>query len=376
MAGREFDVAVVGGGIAGASVAAELARGARVVLLEAEDRPGRHTTGRSAAVFAPSYGPAPIRALTRASEAFFHHPPEGFAASALVSPRRVLLIARADQRDALAVLAAELGPGPRHLAEGAVRATNPLIREGYAAEGLLDEAGRDIDVSALHEGYLRAFRSAGGTVLTGAGVTGLARSRGGWDVETAGGPLRAGIVVNAAGAWAEELGRLADAEPVGLVPKRRTAALVAPPAGARTAGLPLTVDVEERFYLKPDAGRLLISPADETPSAPCDAQPEEIDLAICVDRIEAAFALAVRRIEARWAGLRSFVADKSPVAGFSERMEGFYWLAGQGGYGIQSAPALSRLAAAQVMGRPVPSDIVDQGLNPADLAPGRAALRA
>ena len=375
-----FDFAVIGAGIAGASVAAELAgrEGAgatRVLLIERESQPGYHTTGRSAALFSVTYGPPVIRALSRASAAFFEAPPAGFAAGPLLSPRGALFVAREDQAAALEEQVAHAPPGigmPRLDAAG-VRQMMPLLREGYATGALFEAQARDIDVHALHHGYLRRLREAGGEIRTGTEVLSLDRVGDAWRIETSQGAVRAGIVVNAAGAWADEIGRMAGAAPIGLVPKRRTALIVAAPAGVDVAGLPMVLDVDEQFYLKPDAGRLLISPADETPSPPCDAQPEEMDVAICVDRIERAFDMSVRRIETKWAGLRSFVADKAPVAGFAPGLPGFFWLAGQGGYGIQSAPALSRTAAALASGAAIPSNIADQGVRAADLAPGRAA---
>lgn len=375
---ERFDIAVIGAGIAGASVAAELAARARVVLIEMEAQPGYHTTGRSAAVFAPIYGPPPIRALTRASEGFFRDPPEGFAASPLFAPRGILMIARADQEAPLDGLLSEVGGAASvsRLDEAGLMAANPLIRPGYAKRAMLDSNGQDIDVAALHQGYLRQFKALGGTVRTGSPVQALSRDGAGWEVHLKASALRAGIVVNAAGAWADEVARMAGSDPVGLTPKRRTAAIVAAPQGMNTDRLPITIDIEETFYLKPDAGRLLISPADETPSAPCDAQPEEIDIALCVDRIETAFDLSVRRIESKWAGLRSFVADKSPVAGYAGDVDGFFWLAGQGGYGIQSAPALARTAAALILRRALPQDIADQGVRAQDLSPGRLRVSA
>jgi D-arginine dehydrogenase len=367
------DVLVIGAGIAGASVAAELSRAARVVLLEMEAHPGYHTTGRSAAVFAPTYGPPPIRALTRASEPFFLNPPEGFAGAPLIRPRGVLFVARADQLDALAAEHAVLSREGRvdMLDAAQTQAAMPLLRAGYAAAGMLDHTTADIDVAALHQGYLRNLQANGGALVTRAEVTSLSRDAGLWRARTAAGQYAAPLVVNAAGAWAELVGRLAGAEAISLVPKRRTALLLAAPAGLDISEWPLVVDADESFYLKPDAGRFLISPANEDPEPPCDVQPDEMDIAHCIDRIESAFDLTVRRIEHRWEGLRSFVTDKAPVAGFSELAEGFYWLAGQGGYGIQSAPALARFAAAQVQGGPVPGDILGQGLDPASVAPGR-----
>jgi D-arginine dehydrogenase len=377
---EHVDIIVVGAGIAGASVAARLATaGRRVVLLEMEAQPGHHTTGRSAAVFAPSYGPAPIRALTRASEAFFTEPPAAFTNAALFSPRLIMMIARADQRESLSTLhEAVCASGDTEVIDGAaLHKVNPLVKSSYAAAAMLDKAGQDIDVGALHQGFLTQFKRAAGELRTKAAVRAISRA-GDWMVDTAAGQFIAPLVVNAAGAWADELGAMAGAEPIGLVPKRRTAALVRVPQAAtaahgdsRIAELPITIDVDEQFYLKPDAGRLLVSPADETPSSPCDAQPEELDIALCVDRIETAFDLQIDRIENKWAGLRSFVKDKSPVAGFSAEAEGFYWLAGQGGYGIQTSPALSDFAAAQILRQPLPAYIVDQGLQADSLAPAR-----
>ncbi|MCF6233579.1 MAG: FAD-binding oxidoreductase [Rhodobacteraceae bacterium] len=371
-----FDFIVIGAGIAGASVAAELAGSGRVVLLEMESQPGYHTTGRSAAIFAPVYGPAPIRALTRASEAFFHDPPEGFTDHALFSPRATLLIAREDQGPVLDAMMAELRDDPtvERLDAEQAHEVQPMLRDGYAVGAVFDQKGQDIDVHALHHGYLGMFRRAGGVLVCKAEVNSLQCQAGVWQVEAGGESYRAPVVVNAAGAWADRIGAMACAEIIGLVPKRRTALMIKAPDGIKTGDMPITVDIDEQFYLKPDAGRLLISPANEDVDVPGDVQPDEMDVAICIDRIERAFDLDVRRIENKWAGLRSFVADGVPVVGMSDRVDGFLWLAGQGGYGIQSAPALSRLAAAMVLGAAVPVDIQDQGLNPDDLAPARLEM--
>ncbi len=372
-----YDVAVIGAGIAGASAAAELAKHARVLLLEMEAQPGYHTTGRSAAMFAPGYGPRPIRVLTRASASFYAAPPAGFCDTPLLHPRDVLMLARPDQTAAAAALLAEL-QGEIDIADldaTAVEKRVPLLRPGYAAQGILDRSGSDIDVHALHQGYLRAFRALGGELVTKAEVQTLTRAGDIWQIKAGGQTYEAATLVNAAGAWAEKIGDMAGAEPIGLVPKRRTALIVATPDGIKADDLPLVVDIDEQFYLKPDAGRLLISPANEDPEQPCDAQPDEMDIALCIDRIERAFDLPVRRIETKWAGLRSFVADKCPVAGFSQVAPGFFWLAGQGGYGIQTAPALSRLTAALVLGQSVPQDILDHGIAEADLSPARLTAR-
>lgn len=373
---RAAEIVVIGAGIAGASVAAELAAHAPVVLLERESQPGYHSTGRSAAVFAPSYGPAPIRQMTRASKHFFESPPEGFTGASLFSPRTIMMIAREDQRAALDALTDEVATQTevRRLRGAELLDHQPLLRAGYASDAMLDMLGQDIDVHALHQGFLRLFRARGGRLVTGAEVTGMDRQGDGWGVSTTQGRFDAPVVVNAAGAWAGVIGELAGAEAIGLTPKRRTAATIADTAAFDTAHLPITIDVEEGFYLKPDAGRLLISPADETPCAPHDVQPEELDIAICADRIMTAFDVEIRRIESKWAGLRSFVADKAPVVGYSATAPGFFWLAGQGGYGIQTSPAMGCYAASAVLGHPLPQHIADEGFDPASVAPQR--LRA
>ena len=368
-----YDFIVIGAGIAGASVAAELGRVARVVLLEMERQPGYHTTGRSAATFAPSYGPQPIRALTRASEGFFRAPPDGFTDQSLFSPRSILMTARADQVGKLEAMMAEVAQDVaiERLDAAQVRQAQPLLRRGYAAGGVLDRSGQDIDVHALHQGYLTAFRRAGGDIVTNSPVSAMIRHKADWQVSAGEAVFSAPVVVNAAGAWADIVGAMAGAESIGLKPKRRSAMMIDAPPGLHADPWPITVDIEEQFYLKPDAGRLLISPANEDPDIPSDVQPEEMDVALCIDRIERAFDITVARILSKWAGLRSFVADKSPVVGFCEQAEGFFWLAGQGGYGIQTAPALSRLGAALALGQEAPRDILDQGLDPASIAPGR-----
>ncbi|MDQ7079512.1 MAG: FAD-dependent oxidoreductase [Paracoccaceae bacterium] len=374
---EEADFIIIGAGIAGSSVAAELAAdGRRVLLVEAEQQPGYHTTGRSAAIFAPTYGPAPIRALTRASEAFFTSPPAGFSDHPLLSHRDILMIARPDQIAALDALIDEVGgyADISRLEVHEVYARQPLLRDGYAVAGMLDAGGHDIDVDALLQGYLRRFRAEGGRLVAGAGASDLRRDAGLWRVNAGGREYAAPVVINAAGAWADEVGALAGAGEIGLVPKRRTAVIIAAPEDVETDHLPLTVDVDEKFYLKPESGRLLISPADETPTPPCDVQPEELDIAICVDKIERAFDLSVRRVENSWAGLRSFVGDKVPVVGFSARAEGFFWLAGQGGYGIQTAPAMARLAAALAQGKQPPADIIDEGLDMAAMSSARLGV--
>ena len=371
-----FDIIVVGAGIAGASVAAELAPLSRVLLLEAEDQPGYHTTGRSAALYTCAYGPPVIRALSRASGGFFDQPRSPHLDYPLLRPRGALFVARDDQAQVLDTLRQELGDAVTALDGRRAGEVVPLLRPGYVAGALFEKAASDIDVMALHQHYLKSFRAGGGVLRTGAAVTALAYDGSLWRVETADGGISAPVVVNASGAWADEVAGMAGVAPTGLVPKRRTALLVSAPDGHSPDAWPIVVDAQEQFYLKPDAGKLLISPADETPSPPCDAQPDEMDVAVCIDRIETAFDLRVRRIDHKWAGLRSFVADGCPVIGFDADAPGFFWLAGQGGYGIQTAPAAARAAAALVSGRPIPEDIRNEGVTEAALSPRRRELAA
>ncbi|MEO0621706.1 MAG: FAD-binding oxidoreductase [Pseudomonadota bacterium] len=373
------DVLVVGAGMAGASAAWALSALGSVRLLEQEDRPGYHTTGRSAALFTETYGNSVIRRLTSAGRAFFKDPPDGFAAHPLLSPRGTLLIARADQTAALERVLAETpagSPAPQHLSGAEACALNPALAPDYVAAALYEPDAEDIDVDALHQGFLRGLKARGGTLSTRAEIRSLARKNGLWIAETPAGRFAAPVLVNAAGAWADAVAGLTEIAPIGLVPKRRTAFTFAPSEGVDPASWPATIDVEEQFYFKPEAGLILGSPADETPSPPCDAQPEELDVAIGVDRIETATVLQVRRIAHKWAGLRSFVADKTPVVGFDPAAAGFFWLAGQGGYGIQTAPALARTVASLIETGELPSDQRAAGITAADLSPERLTAAA
>lgn len=371
------DFLVIGGGIAGASAGYELAKHGRVILAEKESQPGYHTTGRSAALFAEGYGNAPIRALTRASRAFFEAPPEGFTEAPLLTPRGAMIVATAEQMPILEKAYEETRatlPGVEWLDAAGILRHAPVLREGYAVAGFYNEGERDMDVNAIHQGYLRGIRAAGGQIVTDAEITGLAREGDGWRVVTRAGSFSAAVVVNAAGAWADEIAALAGVAKVGLQPKRRTAFTFDAPDGMDVHALPAVVDAEENWYFRPESGRLMGSPADEIDSPPCDAQPDEMDIAIAVDRIEQATIFQIRRLASRWAGLRSFVADRTMVAGFAPETKGFFWLAGQGGYGIQTAPAMGRLTASLATGNGLPADIAGFGVSAADLAPDRPAL--
>jgi D-arginine dehydrogenase len=369
------DVIVLGAGMAGASLAATLASTRRVVLLEQEEQPGLHATGRSAAMFFESYGNANVRALTRASREFFASPPAGFAEAPLLSPRAALFVADESRLPALdALLETHAAASPfTELDAGEALRQCPILRPDWVAGGLLDESGHDMDVAAIHLGYLRLGRQAGLRLVTGAGASTIERIAGSWHVRSAAGEFVAPVLVNATGAWADRVAITAGVRPIGLAPLRRTAVLLPAPAGHDVTHWPMVIDAEEEFYFKPDAGKLLLSPANEDPMEPCDAMPDDIDVAIAVDRFEQATTVQVTRVGYSWAGLRSFVADRSPVAGYAPDAAGFFWLAGQGGYGIQMAPALARAAAALLDGHALPADIVQEGVTAADLAPGRLA---
>ena len=368
-----FDIAVIGGGIAGAAAAANLAPHASLLVLERESQPGYHATGRSAALFSEIYGNASIRALTRGSRAFLLAPPAGFAESPLVSPRGALYVASAGQLKALDEFASlpDVAAGTRRIDAIEARALSPSLRDGYVAAGVYEPDAQDVDVHALHQGYLRWLRERGGKLVNSAGVTSLRHDDDAWTIGTYAGIFHARLVINAAGAWADEIAGLAGAAPIGIQPLRRTAFMVDAPAGSDSDRWPMTIDIDEQFYFKPDAGRLLLSPADETPSAPCDAMPEDLDIAIAVDHIEQATTLSITHVRQKWAGLRSFVADRSPVIGYDPQVADFFWIAALGGYGIQTAPAVGRLAAALVQRQPAPADLLELGLDVGSVAPGR-----
>lgn len=366
------DVIIIGAGVAGAGLAHELAGDLQVLVLEAESQPGYHATGRSAALFSEIYGNGLVRALTRASRVFYEVPPEGFP-DALLTPRGCLFVASADTLPQLDDLAADadVAAATRRLAGAEARERVPILKPDAAVAALFEPASRDVDVNGLHQGYLRAAARAGVTVLGDAPAQAIVRTAAGWRVETPRGAFGAAWLVNAAGAWADVVARLAGVQAVGLTPMRRTAITIDAPPELETRGWPMVIAADESFYFKPDAGVLLVSPADETPTDPCDAQPEEEDVALAAWRFEEATGVEVRRIRSKWAGLRTFAPDRSPVVGEDPDAPGFLWLAGQGGYGFQTAPALSRLAAGLIRQGGVPSDLAAAGVTAAELAPGR-----
>jgi D-arginine dehydrogenase len=363
------DILVIGAGMAGASAAAHLAANAKVILLEAEDQPGYHSTGRSAALFSETYGPPPVNLLTRAGRRFYEERAGGLAEYPILSPRGTLVFAMPGQESLLGEAVSD--PSIRLLDASAACEIVPVLRPEKVIAAIHDPTAMDIDVHGLHTAYLRWLRQRGGHLVTGAPVTGLSRRGGIWTATTRQGDFAAPVIVNAAGAWADPIAALAGLPPIGVVAKRRTALIVAAPPGLDIRGWPLTIDAAETGYFKPETGRLLVSPADETPVEACDVQPDDLDIAIAIERLVARTTVPVHHVERKWAGLRSFAAGGVPVVGFDPLAAGFFWLAGQGGYGIQAAEGLARTAAALIQTGRLPDDISGPGLAAATLSPAR-----
>ena len=342
---ERFDIAVVGAGIAGASLAAALAGRARVIVIEAEERPGYHSTGRSAAFWAETYGGPHIQPLTTASGPWLE-------AGGYLSPRGSLTIARADQAAGIASFVdtfAAQGVAIERLGRAELAARIPGLRPEWT-HAAWEPACSDIDVAAVHQAFLREARQGGAELRCRARLERASLTAGGWRIELGGGSeVGCAVLVNAAGAWADDVAERCGASPLGITPYRRTVAQLRTDPAA-PADLPLVIDLGGEFYFKPEAGRLWLSPHDETPTEPCDAAPEELDVATAIDRFERVVDWRVERVEHKWAGLRSFAPDRLPVYGFDPVHPGFFWCAGQGGFGIQTAPAAADLAARLVLG--------------------------
>lgn len=373
------DFLIVGAGIAGASIGHWLSPHARVVVLEGESQPGYHSTGRSAAVYMASYGTPQVRALTTASLAFFKAAAPGFSEQPVLADRGALIVASPGQEEDLESHWGMING----VAENAARLTArqacamvSAIRSDKVVGAVYELDAFDMDVHAIHQGYLRGIRRAGGSVVCNASVRAMARTASTWQVRAGDTDYEAPVVINAAGAWADKVAGLAGVRPLGLQPRRRSAFMFEPPPGVAITHWPLTISAAEDWYFKPDAGLLLGSPANAEPVEPQDVQPEEIDIATGVHRIEEMTTLTIRRPTRTWAGLRSFVADGGLVGGFDTGVSGFFWVAAQGGYGIQTSPAMGEACAALARGEPMPSHLAALGLTAAMLAPGRLAALA
>jgi D-arginine dehydrogenase len=372
----EADFLIIGGGVAGLSAAAALAPHGSVLLLEAEAALGHHSSGRSATFSHFGIGNDVVRRLTAYSRAFFQAPPEGVVEVPLARRASALFIATEatlPEMDRLEVAMRAHAPEIRRCEQDELTALFPPLRTGggAAVAGLLDEDGLRLDADALLQAYARRVRSLGGTILPSAPASTIART-GAWEVTTADGAVHRGqVLINAAGAWADVIAERAGVPPLGLLPKRRTIIIVDPPHGANVAAWPFVKTVVDDFYILPEAGRLIASPVDEVPSEPCDAQPDDYDIALAAWKVEQYTTLPVPRVSHRWAGLRTFAPDRTPVVGFDPRAEGFFWLAGQGGFGLQTAPALAEAAAALARGSTWPKGLEAAGIQAQDLAPER-----
>lgn len=343
------DIIVIGGGIAGISAAAELAADARVLVLEAEPQMGYHSTGRSAAIYIRNYGNAVLRAINALSEPTLAQP-EGISDYSLLAPRGELLIASEDEMPSLEAYAAG-ATGLERLTGAEAAEIVPILRPEPIAAAILESSAQSIDVDRMLQGYARLLKARGGRIATGARVQGIARDGGLWRIDAGGAQYAAPTVVNAAGAWADEVAALAGLGRMGLQPMRRSAALLRLGPEHDVESWPLFGTTAETWYAKPDAGKLMVSPADEDPVDPHDAWPDDMVLAEGLDRYERAVTVPVTHVDHSWAGLRTFAPDRTPVVGQAPDADGFFWLAGQGGYGVQTAPALAQTIAALIAGR-------------------------
>jgi D-arginine dehydrogenase len=363
------DVLIVGSGIAGASAAYEIAAGAKVMIAEAERQPGAQATGRSAALFHVIYGGPVVQKLSRAALPFFLNPPAGFTAAPLLTPRGLLMVAPEGGVDELERHASQAPDEYRRLTPDDAEALWPALRKGFAVAAAYDDSAKDIDVDALLQGFLRGARARGALLTLAAKVTAIRREGKGWRVSCGSDEVSCAAIIDAAGAWGDEVAKLAGVRPIGLSPKRRTAALVDAPPDSQA--WPILIDVGESFYAKPSAGRLLVSPADETDVAPHDAYPDDEALAAGIERLEAATSVRVTRKPTAWAGLRTFTTDRLPAIGEDPETPGFFWLVGQGGFGVQTSPAVASLAAALVLRHPLPPRLTSAGVRAEDFNPAR-----
>jgi D-arginine dehydrogenase len=368
---------VIGGGIAGLSAAARLARHGRVVVLESEQALGYHSSGRSVSFSHYGIGNAAVRGLTAWTRPFFERQPEGFCATPVARLMPSLYFAAEETLPALEALQAEMARFTSDISwvdEAEMAALCPALRTGRggAVRGVLDHSGLKLDANALLQSFAREVRNAGGEIRLGQRAAEIARDGGGWMVRTeSGDSLAATVLVNAAGAWADRIAVLAGVRPLGLQPKRRTIIVVDPPAGTEIGGWPFVHAAGGGFYMLPEAGQLLVSPVDEVEDDPCDAQPDEYDVALAAHQLELHTTLSVTRIAHRWAGLRSFVPDRTPTAGFDPEVPGFFWLVGQGGYGLQTAPAMAAVVEALATGGAWPAGLAEIGVVPDAIRPER-----
>ena len=370
----EVDFLIIGGGIAGASTGYFLSRHGKVAVLERESHAGYHSTGRSAALYTVAYGTPQVRALTAASRAFFDNPPEGFVEHPILTPRGEMTVdfeGNPEELQRQYESARASVPEMRLLDADEACAIVPVLRREKVHGAMIDPSAADIDTDGLLQGYLRGIRRNGGSVQLDSEALEISRIDGSWEVRCAQETYRAPVLVNAAGGWCDKIAELAGVAPLGLTPKRRAAFLFSPPEGVDSHSWPVLVSLDESFYFKPDAGMLLGSPANADPVEPHDVQPEELDIALGIYQIQEHTTLSIRRPSHTWAGLRSFFADGDLVSGYDPVTPGFYWVAGQGGYGIQTSAAMGEASATLIRREALPEHLARHGLTAEMLSPAR-----
>ena len=366
------DFVVIGGGIAGAAAAAHLAPHGAVTLLEMEATLAYHTTGRSAALFAVNYGGEASRPLARASQAFLEEPPDGSADSVLLSERGVLWVADHHQLGHLEKIATEgeaSDAGSVLIGPAEALDLVPILNPDHLAAALWEPGACDLDVAALHQAFIRIARRNKAEIHTSAPVTALSRLSGGWRVATPNSAIDCEAVVNASGAWGDQVASLAGVEPIGLQPMRRTAFMV--PGDEAYSAWPMVTEVDHGYYFRPDGTQLLCSLAEESPSPPEDPRPRMEDVALAIERINNATRLEIRTVNSQWTGLRTFAPDRELVIGEEPTASGFFWLVGQGGTGIATSPAYGALIASQVLGVDLPPNLETSGVDPTKTFPTR-----
>lgn len=370
-----YDFLIIGGGISGAAAGYELALHGKVAIIEAETHAGYHSTGRSAALYTPNYGPDLVRAISQISLPFLQQPPSGFTEHSLLSPRGMLTVLPTDTEHTQQTLLDRTGANFIGLTQEQTLNMVPFLRANRVGGAIYEEGVLDMDVGSLHQGYLRGFKQRGGTLLTNTRVTSIVRNSSHWEIASDHAQYHGRVLVNAAGAWADEVGVMAAASTIGLEPKRRTAILIDMPDNVGNGLIPAMDFHRIDNYIKPESGKLMVSPGDETPVKAQDIQPEEMDIAVLVDWLEKETTIDVTRIEHSWAGLRNFVADGTPVVGYDNAIEDFFWLAGQGGYGIMMSAPLARASAAILTKNQLPKDFVDVGIDKYQLSVKRLLTR-
>lgn len=371
---NHFDIAIIGGGIAGFSLAHFLGDSRKILLLERESAFGYHSTARSAGEFSYSHHTPLVGKLAKLSFPFLERPEPSFSETNLLNPRGAIYIASEDKRDKLSSVFDEERRHSHEMimltVEDAIKRA-PILKREFFSSAFYDPNCWDIEVANLFQSYIKSAKKSGVVAHTKAELLTATRKHSIWQIDTSAGPFSASTIVNASGAWADQCAAIFGAAPIGIAPLRRTVITVDLPPDINAATLPEVAEIEEDFYMKPDAGKLMISPADEHPSEPCDAQPEELDIAWAMHWLSESTTIRARHVSHSWAGLRSFAPDRAPVVGWDEKIEGLFWLAGQGGFGIQTSPALGRLAASLLLSNTQPDDFEDQGFDLMWVSPKR-----